>query len=104
VGNPKKESMTSVFEKLQNWYATNCDGDWEHEYGVRIETTDNPGWVLIVDLQQTDLYGRMWSREEISRSESWVSAKSDGKKFISACDPRSLERAIGYFIDFCDEI
>ncbi|WP_239135544.1 Imm53 family immunity protein, partial [Actinoplanes derwentensis] len=23
---------------LQGWYATQCDGDWEHEYGVSIET------------------------------------------------------------------
>ena len=27
---------------LQAWYATQCDGDWEHANGVSIESLDNP--------------------------------------------------------------
>ena len=34
-----------------NWYKTNCDGDWEHSYGITLQTLDNPGWHLTVDLQ-----------------------------------------------------
>jgi hypothetical protein len=30
---------------LQAWYAEQCDGDWEHQFGVSVETLDNPGWV-----------------------------------------------------------
>ncbi|MET9563851.1 Imm53 family immunity protein [Streptomyces tauricus] len=29
---------------MQNWYAQQCDGDWEHEWGVEIAMLDNPGW------------------------------------------------------------
>ncbi|WP_203237204.1 Imm53 family immunity protein [Streptomyces gilvosporeus] len=29
---------------LTAWYTSQCDGGWEHEYGIRIETLDNPGW------------------------------------------------------------
>jgi hypothetical protein len=36
-------SMGEILPWLQGWYATQCDGDWEHEYGVSIETLDNPG-------------------------------------------------------------
>ena len=25
-------------------FANECDGDWEHENQVKIETVDNPGW------------------------------------------------------------
>jgi hypothetical protein len=39
---------------LQDWYASQCDGDWEHGYGVHIGTLDNPGWTLTVDLTYTD--------------------------------------------------
>lgn len=42
---------------LQAWYATQCDGEWEHEHGVSIETLDNPGWFLKLDLRETSLDG-----------------------------------------------
>jgi hypothetical protein len=32
--------------ELQQWYLAQCDGDWEHEWGVQIGTLDNPGWVM----------------------------------------------------------
>jgi hypothetical protein len=28
---------------LEAWYASRCDGEWEHGYGISIETLDNPG-------------------------------------------------------------
>jgi|GEM_PF-3181522 len=36
----------NVFTELTNWYQNQCDGDWEHKYGVSIETLDNPGWIV----------------------------------------------------------
>jgi hypothetical protein len=38
---------------LQNWYTRQCDGDWEHTSGIKIETLDNPGWSVNIDLQDT---------------------------------------------------
>jgi hypothetical protein len=32
--------------ELDRWHSEHCDGTWEHRYGVRIQTTDNPGWLL----------------------------------------------------------
>ncbi len=92
--------MKSALKDLQHWYASACDGDWEHSYGVRIETTDNPGWILAVDLFRTSLYGRTCEAEEQFADGSWISAKSDGIEFVAACDPSSLERVIEYFIEF----
>ena len=31
-------------EALAAWYSGNCNGTWEHQYGVEISTLDNPGW------------------------------------------------------------
>jgi hypothetical protein len=45
----------SSLDFLQRWYAEQCDGKWEHSYGVRIETLDNPGWQITVDLNGTGL-------------------------------------------------
>ena len=36
-------------------YLSRCDGDWEHSFGVVVETLDNPGWRLLVDLEGTGL-------------------------------------------------
>ena len=33
-----------AFNWLQGWYMAHCDDDWEHSFGVTIETIDNPGW------------------------------------------------------------
>lgn len=43
---------------LSEWYRAQCDGDWEHRYGVRIETCDNPGWIVRIDLTGTALASR----------------------------------------------
>ncbi|MER6517583.1 immunity 53 family protein [Streptomyces sp. NPDC001553] len=92
--------IQSGLKVLQQWYAAACDGDWEHSYGIRIETTDNPGWILSVDLIGTSLRGRTCESEEQCADGSWMSTKSDGIEFVAACDPSSLERVIGNFIEF----
>jgi hypothetical protein len=38
---------------LQRWYVAQCNGEWEHSYGIEIGTLDNPGWSLRVDLKDT---------------------------------------------------
>ncbi|MBE6060899.1 MAG: rhodanese-related sulfurtransferase [Clostridium sulfidigenes] len=40
---------------LSEWYKSNCDGDWEHYYGIKIDTIDNPGWKVDIDLVDTYL-------------------------------------------------
>ncbi|CAN5332574.1 hypothetical protein BH18ACI2_BH18ACI2_12670 [soil metagenome] len=48
----------SVLADLQKWYESQCNEDWEHQYGVTIGTLDNPGWTVTIDLVNTDLEGR----------------------------------------------
>lgn len=36
---------------LNSWYINQCNGDWEHSYGINIRTVDNPGWTLEIDLE-----------------------------------------------------
>jgi len=44
-----------LIEEIQNWYERQCDGEWEHHNGVSIESLDNPGWHLTVNLTGTKL-------------------------------------------------
>jgi hypothetical protein len=41
------------FTWLEHWYSSQCNGDWEHNYGVTIESIDNPGWRVKIDLNGT---------------------------------------------------
>jgi len=65
---------------LQQWYLSHCNGDWEHEYGVTIETLDNPGWHLKVDLTGTELQWRRFKEVKIKRTDAdWVNCRILGQ-------------------------
>lgn len=39
--------------ELAKWFVEQCNGDWEHSYGIKIHTISNPGWFVEVDLSYT---------------------------------------------------
>lgn len=83
---------------LQGWYATQCDGEWEHEYGVSIETLDNPGWFLKVDLQATAMDGLNLLKHKVHRGENdWLIARVVNNRFEASCGPLNLGEAVHQF-------
>jgi hypothetical protein len=48
-------SSSDVLAQLQRWYSEQCDGEWEQSFGVVIESLDNPGWRVRVDVDGTPL-------------------------------------------------
>ena len=90
--------MTDILGWLQEWYFSNCDGDWEHTCGVEIDTLDNPGWSIIIDLEDTDLENKSFEGKDLERSEDdWIFCKVESKKFKMACGPLNLVEAINIF-------
>ena len=64
--------MNSV-EFLQKWFGSQCNGDWEHCFGIGISTMDNPGWHVSVELEETPLAGVAFSPVLEERTEEdWV--------------------------------
>jgi hypothetical protein len=58
---------------LLQWYHRQCDGEWEHENGIKIGTIDNPGWYLKVSLDQTEMQDQRFVIVDIQRSENdWI--------------------------------
>ena len=85
-------------EWLAEWYWQQCDGDWEEEHGVVVETLDNPGWMISIDLAGTGLEGRTLHQERTERGDDdWVSASSDGVTFRGAGGPRNLPELVERF-------
>ncbi|TMJ19846.1 MAG: hypothetical protein E6G92_08790 [Alphaproteobacteria bacterium] len=96
-------SLDAPLSKLRQWYEDQCNGDWEHQFGIKIDTLDNPGWLLEVDLSDTNLEGICHSRAERTSSESdWIDIRVDGTKFIGTGDVKKLEHIIFQFIFFAE--
>ena len=90
---------------LEQWYQAQCDGDWEHEWGVRIATLDNPGWTVHIDLEETTLSGRPYVRTDIQRSHSdWVMAKVSDDIFHASCGPLNLSEVLRLFREWATSV
>lgn len=91
------QTATSL-EWLQEWFRSQCNGEWEHANGIRIESLDNPGWSLVVDLRGTKLEGHAATPYAMDRNEhDWVFCKVDAGQFLAHGDPSKLAWMIEYF-------
>ena len=46
--------MTTLTD-LSAWFQQQCNGDWEHTFRVSLQSTENPGWWIKIDLRGTPL-------------------------------------------------
>lgn len=61
---------------IQKWYFEQCNGDWEHGYGIRIDTIDNPGWSVMISIEDTDVRHKPFERADIERTNTdWIFVK-----------------------------
>jgi Immunity protein 53 len=92
-----------MLDQLGTWYAAQCDGEWEHEYGVTIATQEDGGWHLRVDLVGTALAGDDLARDLVARGENdWVEVWSDGYTFDAMGGPGNLSELLAAFSRFAD--
>jgi hypothetical protein len=67
---------------------SHCDDDWEHDHGVTIETVDNPGWIVRIDLEGTELATRPFAPVHwAGGSGDWYDMHVSDTAFIVACSP-----------------
>lgn len=93
----------SLLAWLQDWYERQCDGDWEHQYGVSIETLDNPGWGVKIDLRGTALDGQSleWTRHDGSET-NWFQYGVRNERFEAFGDPQKLHTILRVFRDWVE--
>ena len=92
-----------VLRKLQAWYRSQCDGDWEHEFGIKLETLDNPGWSLTIDLEGTPLEGEPYEECREDRTElNWVRCWVKDRRFKAACGPENLDDVLSEFLGWAE--
>ncbi len=47
-------NVSEAIGEIDSWFKKMVDDEWEHHNGVTIESSDNPGWILSIDLPKRD--------------------------------------------------
>jgi Immunity protein 53 len=94
----------SLMVRLQAWYLSQCNDEWEHTYGIRLETLDNPGWSLDIDLEETSLLEKEFESIAFDddTSGSWIFCKVENGQFRGRCGPTQLEEMLRRFLDWAE--
>jgi hypothetical protein len=84
---------------LVEWFASHCDGEWEHQEGVVIENLDNPGWSLKISLRETALENVPFEAVEhnYNNDVSWWRCWVEHSVFHAACGARDLASVVDVF-------
>jgi len=90
---------TTLLTRLQNWYLTNCNGDWEHSYGISIGTLANPGWTVKVDLTDTCLQNLSYEKQLNKGTYDWLFLKTNNQLLVCSGDPSKLTAILSIFLD-----
>lgn len=93
--------------RLERWFAAHCDGDWEHGYGVQIQTTDNPGWLVKIGIDGTKAQDQLGIRFGLrgvlfqeKSPELTIEAMSD--ELWGYCEPPRLNEMLTRMADFLE--
>ena len=100
----ESKHSSNTMSLLYQWYFEQCNGHWEHEYGIVIQTIDNPGWQVVIDLHHTDLenYEISWSLTK-ENDTNWYGYKIENKQFFGAGDYTKLETIVDCFLQILKE-
>ena len=99
----------STLSRLQDWYSRQCDGDWEHSLGVVIESCDNPGWWVKVNLKGTKLQQCSFTEiaenvdeARFAQGPQWLSCRVDENIWHGAGDENKLGRIFDLFLSWAE--
>ena len=97
------EPPDTCFSRLETWFASMCNGDWEHTYGITLGTVDNPGWLFTVEITDTPLLGRPFTTISERASDSdWLHCAVTDAIFRGSGGIGNLERILTIFLDWAE--
>ncbi|WP_425147541.1 immunity 53 family protein [Deinococcus sp.] len=98
VGLQSMLDSSDPFVWLQGWYYALCDGDWEHGFGPKIYTVDNPGWRVNIALEGTGLEAVPFTKLVVERGEhDWIQCFRSDSHFDAAGGPVNLSEMLSIF-------
>jgi hypothetical protein len=97
------EKLGFFMIKLQKWYKSQCDGDWEHQFGIAIDTLDNPGWTIKIDLADTQ-----WENVTVEPTKDYENEQDflfyaiEDKKFDGSSSIDNFARLLEAFFEIIE--
>lgn len=91
----RADARDALLVALGEWYASQCDGDWEHGYRIHASVGFGSEWRFRVDLEDTPLEGMP---PPTIADPSQSSATIDGTIYRAAGTGKGLPQAIDTFI------
>ena len=92
-----------VVDRLQRWYASQCDGDWEHDSGFTIKTIDNPGWMIKLRLSEDPKYNPGLPDFKVERSATdWVHVNVRDGTLQVVGGALNLKEVLSRFLDLVE--
>ena len=83
---------------INEWYISQCNGEWEEYYGIKIETLDNPGWIVQIDILETNLEDVEFRTYHFDNGENdWLKCEIKDGKFIGMGDVTKISCIIEIF-------
>jgi len=99
--------VNDLLPRLQRWYLSQCDGEWEHSWGVKIGTLDNPGWSLEVNLRSTNPADRAFAPHKRGLdgpkpNADWITCHVENQVFRGFGGPKKLAEMIAVFLNWAE--
>lgn len=89
---------------LEQWYLSNCNGDWEHCFGLRIKYTTNQGWNVSIELDETDAEDLVLASHEIYNSDTdWIRYKIEKRCFHGSGDFTKIKQILLVFKELIEK-
>lgn len=86
---------------LCEWYKSKCDGKWEYNFGIKIGTLDNPGWLIDIDLNNTDLIDEQFNKIQILiYDNNWIYCNVENEIFKGRGGVDKLEDILNIFSEW----
>lgn len=83
---------------LQQWYGSQCDGEWEFRQGIKLLSVSNPGWSVEIDVSDTVLeHVSIAPRGQERTPDDWYGFVLQDGLFVGSGDPSKLEFLIYAF-------
>ncbi len=83
---------------LMYWFWSQCNGDWEHEYGIVLDTTSEGKWKLDISISNSILDGvEFISNDFIANAGNEVECKFDNQSLVVYADTQNIIRVLQSF-------
>ena len=100
----------STLLRLQDWFAQHCNGEREHQFGITIESCDNPGWWVKIDLTATPLEQQTFTpiyenvdERGFQKGPCWLACYVQDRVWNGAGDETKLERILNTFLNWAGQ-